>query len=52
MAKAPKGTIGLKIKHIPVRKKTTIGNNSSMIKRSNLNKSKKRSYKKYRGQGK
>lgn len=52
MAKAPKGTIGFNIKHIPVRKKTTIGNNSSMIKRNNLNKSKRRSYKKYRGQGK
>ncbi len=37
--------------HEGVRKKTSIGNNDSMVKRSSMNKSKKRSYKKYRGQG-
>ena len=33
-------------------KKTTIGNNHSRTKFSSMNKNKKRSYKKYRGQGK
>lgn len=32
-------------------KKTSIGNNHSRTKFSSMNKSKKRSYKKYRGQG-
>lgn len=35
----------------PTYKKTSIGGNHSMIKTSTMNKSKKRSYKKYRGQG-
>ena len=35
----------------PTRKKTSIGGNSSMIKTSSMNKSKRRSYKIYRGQG-
>ncbi|MEK9918809.1 MAG: hypothetical protein VW496_05390 [Pelagibacteraceae bacterium] len=52
MAKAPKTTIGLKIERIPIKKKTTIGKNDSMIKKSSLNKDQRRSYKKYRGQGK
>ena len=38
--------------HVGVRKKTSIGNNHSMIKTSSMNKSKRRWYKKYRGQGK
>jgi len=33
-------------------KKTSQGNNASMIKFSSMNKNKKRSFKKYRGQGK
>ena len=33
-------------------KKTSIGNNHSRTKFSSMNKSKKRSYKKYKGQGK
>jgi hypothetical protein len=33
-------------------KKTSQGGNDSMIKTSSMNKSRKRSYKKYRGQGK
>jgi len=35
----------------PTRKKTSIGGNDSMIKTSSMNKSTRRSYKKYRGQG-
>ena len=33
-------------------KKTSIGGNNSRIKTSSMNKSKRRSYKRYRGQGK
>ena len=36
----------------PTRKKTSIGGNHSMVKTSSMNKSKRRGYKKYRGQGK
>ena len=35
----------------PTRKKTSIGGNDSMIKTSSMNKTKRRGYKKYRGQG-
>lgn len=35
----------------PTRKKTSIGAKDSMIKTSSMNKNKRRSYKKYRGQG-
>ena len=35
-----------------IEKKTCIGGNHSMIKTSSMNKSRKASYKKYRGQGK
>ena len=48
MAKA-KG--GLGSQHEGVKKKTTIGNNHSRINFSSMNKNKRRSYKKYRGQG-
>ena len=37
--------------HEPVRKKTSIGGSKSMTKTSSMNKSKRRSYKVYRGQG-
>jgi len=40
------------VEHVSVKKKTSIGGNHSMTKKSSMNKSKKRSYKKYRGQGK
>lgn len=40
------------VEHETQPKKTSIGNNHSRIKFSSMNKSKKRSYKKYRGQGK
>jgi hypothetical protein len=33
------------------RKKTSIGGNDSMIKTSSMSKSKRKSYKRYRGQG-
>jgi len=46
-----KGSIGTSYIHIGVRKKTTIGKNNSMISTSTMNKSKRQSYKKYRGQG-
>lgn len=36
---------------VGTKKKTSIGNNNSMIKKSSMNKSTKRGYKKYRGQG-
>ena len=37
--------------HESVRKKTSTSANPSMVKRASMNKSKKRSYKVYRGQG-
>jgi len=40
------------IAHETLPKKTTIGNTHSRIKSSSMNKDKKRSYKRYRGQGK
>jgi|TARA_R100001530_G_scaffold110020_1_gene77375 hypothetical protein len=55
MSKTPKGAIGLYNRNIDFfnqRKKTSIGRNHSMIGTSSLNKHKRRSYKKYRGQGK
>ena len=39
------------VEHIGVKKKTSIGGNHSMIKKSSMNKS-KNVYKKYKGQGK
>ena len=36
---------------VATKKKTSIGGNNSMIKTSSMNKSAKRGYKKYRGQG-
>ena len=47
MAKQPKQTSQTALIHIP--KRTTIG--CGRIRMSSLNKSKRRSYKKYRGQG-
>jgi len=38
-------------KQATIQKKTSIGGNHSMIKTSSMNKSTKRSYKRYRGQG-
>jgi len=38
--------------HEKTRKKTSIGGTKSMMKTSSMNKSKRRSYKVYRGQGK
>ena len=35
----------------PTRKKTSIGGNHSMVKTSSMNKSRRRGYKRYRGQG-
>ena len=37
--------------HETQKKKTSQGGNHSMVKMASMNKSKKRSYKKYRGQG-
>ena len=37
---------------VGTKKKTAQGGNNSMMKLSSMNKSKKRGYKKYRGQGK
>jgi hypothetical protein len=37
--------------HEGVKKKTSIGGNNSMMKTSSMGKHKRRSYKKYRGQG-
>ena len=39
------------VKKDVIPKKTSIGGNHGMIKTSSMNKNKKRSYKKYRGQG-
>ena len=49
MAKKSK-TVSVAV-HESIPKKTSIGGNHSMIKTSSMNKSKRRSYKKYRGQG-
>lgn len=43
--------VGSTMMHVTIPKKTSIGGKHSMIKKSSMNKSKKRSYKKYRGQG-
>ena len=43
--------VGFKSVMEPTYKKTSIGGNDSMIKTSSMNKSKRRGYKKYRGQG-
>lgn len=43
--------VGFKSVLEPTRKKTSIGGNDSMIKTSSMSKGKRRSYKKYRGQG-
>ena len=48
MAKKAKG-LSAKIAHEPIFHKTSIGHNPSKAK---MNKSKRRSFKKYRGQGK
>lgn len=40
------------VEHETTPKKTSIGNNTSRIKKSSMNKHKRRSYKPYRGQGK
>ena len=48
MAKKAKGLYA-KIQHVPVFHKTNIGRNPSKAK---MNKSRRRSFKKYRGQGK
>lgn len=37
--------------HVPKIKKTSQSGNNSMVKTASMNKSKRRSYKKYRGQG-
>jgi len=49
MTKAGIGSANI---HVSVKKKTTIGKTHSMIGFSSMNKSKRKSYKKYRGQGK
>lgn len=46
-----KGYIGGSSVLEPTRKKTSIGGNDSMIKTSSMSKGKRKSYKKYRGQG-
>jgi hypothetical protein len=40
------------VEHETTPKKTSIGNNASRIKKSSMNKHKRRSYKVYKGQGK
>ena len=40
------------VEHETQPKKTSIGNNTSRIKKSSMNNHKRRSYKPYRGQGK
>lgn len=54
MAKASTGGrsgIGLSIKRVSVKKKTSIGRKNPNIGLGSMNKSKRKSYKKYRGQG-
>ena len=47
---AKKSVFG-KLPHEPVVKKTSQSGKPSMVKTSSMNKNKRRSYKKYRGQG-
>lgn len=47
-----KGSIGLSLYKIEKNTKTSIGRNPSSISLTKMNKSKRRSYKAYRGQGK
>jgi len=49
--KTNKSSVGLKSVHVATNKKTTIGRNHAMIGFGTMNKSKRASYKKYRGQG-
>ncbi|GEM_PF-3325727 len=49
--KMAKKTAGF-VKKDAVEKKTSIGGNHTMIKTSSMNKNKRASYKRYRGQGK
>jgi hypothetical protein len=49
-AKKSSGTI-IKLEHVSVSKKTSIGGRKSSISSSMMNKSTKRSHKAYRGQG-
>lgn len=55
MASLPKSTgrssIGMKAVREPVHKKTSIGMRNSSLSTSMMNKSKRKNYKKYRGQG-
>jgi hypothetical protein len=46
-----KGSTSISV-HTSFKKKTASSGKPSMVKRSSMNKDKKRSYKKYRGQGK
>ena len=50
MAKAKFGMGGI-TRPTPTKKKTSIGGKNSMTKKSSMNKSKKRGFKAYRGQG-
>jgi hypothetical protein len=49
MAKLHVGSLEKSI--TPTKKKTSISGNTKMVKMSSMNKDKKRSYKKYKGQG-
>lgn len=53
MAKSSGGKtgIGTSSRPVPVKKKTSVSGNRSMVKMSSMNKSKKRSHKAYKGQG-
>lgn len=53
MAKATGGKtgIGAIARPVPIRKKTSRSGNGYMVKTSSMNKARRRSYKRYRGQG-
>ena len=46
-----KAAVGFASAMVPTQKKTSIGGNHSIIKTSSMSKSKRKSYKRYRGQG-
>ena len=48
---AKKVSLGNSMYKEPVKKKTSTSGNPEMVKTASMNKHKKRSYKKYRGQG-
>lgn len=52
MAKAGKSGVGVSVRLVHVKKKTSQGNKNSSLSTSMMNKSQRANHKRYRGQGK